>query len=87
MGFSRRKEGLGSQIRRNTDGIPTLDMTTSTTMAGSGIEPLELVILGEDGAVRLTAGPVILLLRVDAVQCGRVVAAADENADVNVRGA
>lgn len=53
----------------------------------SSIKPLELIILRKDGAVSLAAVLLLLLLGVDAVQLGGLVAAGDEDAEVDVRGA
>ena len=49
-----------------------------------GIKPLQLIILAKDGTVRLPATVVVLLLGVDAVQLGRLVATGDEDAEVDV---
>lgn len=51
----------------------------------SSIEPIKLIILREDSPISLPAIILLLLLGVDAVQLGGLVAAGDEDAEVDVR--
>ena len=49
------------------------------------VEPVQLVVLGEDGAVRLAARAVVLLLGVEAVELVLLLRTAVEGAEVDVR--